>query len=234
MRSLRFVTLPALIAAVAVPAGAQISARVHVNIPVGRPAPMAVRGQPHRAISIRPYVSSRYGAWEDYYQNWEPVTVYLSDGQYYDYPVYDYAEPVVVYRYQDELFFPPRDRGWIDFQARRPIYRDARPEYRGGYQYRDTRPEYRNGYDYRDTRPVYTQPRVNERTMVRSEPRGGEVRGSYPRQEQGGQARGGEPQQGGRDRGGRPEQGHSSGSAGGADTHGSPRGAGSGRTHGGH
>ena len=100
---------PVLAALSAVPAGAQVSARLHLDIPLGRRAPV-IYGAPRRQVIVREYDPSLFGDWDDYYDDWSPVTLYYYDGYYYDYPIVEYAEPVVVYSFRNQLFFPPRDR----------------------------------------------------------------------------------------------------------------------------
>ena len=87
--------IPVLAALTAAPAGAQISARVHVDIPIGRQQGV-IYGAPRRQVVVRDYDEYQFGPWDEYYDYWEPVTLYYYDGYYYDYPVVSYARPIVV------------------------------------------------------------------------------------------------------------------------------------------
>ena len=162
MRMPFLAAVPVLAALSAAPAGAQVSARLHLDIPLGRRAPV-VYGAPRRQVIVRDYDASRFGAWDSYYDQWAPVTLYYYDGYYYDYPVVEYAEPVVVYSYRNEFFLPPRDRG---FEIWRRDYRTG-GNYRGAFGYRndvrDYRPIQRGGRQYqampRDGRQYQSIPR---------------------------------------------------------------------------
>lgn len=215
MRSSMIVAVPLLTALAAVPATAQFSARVHVQIPVGRPGEVG-RGAGRRLI-IHQYDARRYGAWESYYDQWIPETVYYYDGDYYDYPVVAYAEPIVVYRYRDDLFLAPREREfttWRQEYRRAPVGRDFERDYRAVP--RDTRP-YPIGRDQRDMRPQQA-PRYDQRGSEGQPGRGGVDRGgqayggqAYGGHDRGGQSYGGQDRagqpQGGQDRGGQPQGG---------------------------
>ncbi len=122
-----------------VPAAAQVSARLDVRVPVGRVG-VGSRG----ALAIGAYAPALAGAWQDDYRYWEPVTVYYYDGEYYDYPIVDYATPVYVYRYNGRLFFPPRDEAFLRLHSRATRFYPPRPrdEFRG---------EYRTGRSYRNS-----------------------------------------------------------------------------------
>ncbi|MGH7524792.1 MAG: hypothetical protein ACREK8_10830 [Gemmatimonadales bacterium] len=141
--------VPVLAALVAVPASGQVSARVHVDIPIGRRAPI-VYGAPRRQVVVREYDPSFFGAWDSYYDDWAPTTLYYYDGYYYDYPIASYAEPVLVYSFRNQFFLPPRDR-------RFEIWRR---DFRGGGV------RFGNGFG-RDVRP---RPMVRDERGFRSEP----------------------------------------------------------------
>lgn len=149
--------VPVLAALSAVPAGAQVSARLHLDIPLGRGAPV-IYGVPRRQVIVRDYDASRYGPWDSDYDDWAPVTLYYYDGYYYDYPIVEYAEPVVVYSYRDEYFLPPRDHR---FYVWRRNYRADGGNYRGfpayGRDVRGYRPMPREDDD--DGRQFWTVPR---------------------------------------------------------------------------
>lgn len=128
MRITHLTAAPILAALTAIPAGAQVSARLHLDIPLGRRAPI-VADAPRRQVLVREYDPSLFGAWDGYYDDWAPVTLYLYDGYYYDYPIVEYARPVVVYSYRNQFFLPPRDRG---FEIWRQQYRGT--SFRGGFR----------------------------------------------------------------------------------------------------
>ncbi|HEY4320027.1 MAG TPA: hypothetical protein VGM77_02525 [Gemmatimonadales bacterium] len=193
MRSISLITLPVLAAFAALPLSAQVSARLHVDIPIGRPAARVV-GRP---LAVREYDPALVGDWQDYYDDWAPETVYLYDGQYYDYPVVAYATPVIVYRYRDQMFFAPRGRDFVQWRSTRYIGRDYRP---GTYQYRSRPVPERNDrgrIDYRQP-PTRVQGRGDSRPARRG--------GSYqpPRAQSGGSHA-----QGGRTSGHAPRSGQS-------------------------
>jgi hypothetical protein len=162
MRSFSLISIPVLATLAAFPLTAQVRARVHVDIPIGRPG-REVYASRRAPLVIGEYDVNRYGAYEDYYDSWAPETVYLYDGYYYDYPVDPYATAVVVYRYNNQYFFAPRTREFVQ-------WRDYGRNY-GGYGYRPyVREEYRGrpvpgGYNRgsqeyrqpRDTRNDYRQ-----------------------------------------------------------------------------
>ena len=151
MRPLWIAALPVLATLSATPAAAQISARVHVDIPIGRPGQVVYGAR--RQVSVREYDQYRFGAWDRYYDEWMPVTVYYYDGYYYDYPIVPYAEAVIVYRYRDEMFFAPRQREFIVWQERFRS-RDYGRNYNYGRDYyrpdpRNDRNDRNNGNDHR-------------------------------------------------------------------------------------
>jgi hypothetical protein len=145
MRASFLAGVPLLAALAVVPARGQMAARLHVDIPIGRSRPVAGYQLSRGPIVVGEYDPYRYGAWDSYFDQWVPQTLYLYDGSYYDYPVVAYAEPVGVYSYRNEFFFAPRDRGFIQWRDQR-VYRN----YGSGY-----RPIYR---DERSVRP-YAAPR---------------------------------------------------------------------------
>ncbi|MGH7582069.1 MAG: hypothetical protein ACREL5_02440 [Gemmatimonadales bacterium] len=120
MRKLSIAYLPALIAFAVTPAAAQVSGRVRIDIPIGRPA--VIHGVPHREVIVQAYDPYLFGDWEDYYDLWSPVTLYLYGGHYYDYPIVEWAQPVVVYRYRNQVFFPPRDQRFVTWRGERGRY----------------------------------------------------------------------------------------------------------------
>lgn len=112
----------------ALPAHGQLSARAHVNIPITRRAPGAFAPR-SQGLTIRNYDPYRYGGTFTDFERWVPVTVYLYDGVYYDYPVVAYAQPIVIYRYRNESFLAPRTSQFLAWRQR-PAYRAVRPIYR--------------------------------------------------------------------------------------------------------
>jgi len=119
--------IPVLVALSAVPASAQVSARLNIGVPLGRRAPV-VYGAPRRQVTVRDYDPSLFGAWDSYYDDWAPVTLYYYDGYYYDYPIVEYAQPIEVYSYRNQFFLPPRDRG---FETWRREFRGGGNNFRG-------------------------------------------------------------------------------------------------------
>jgi hypothetical protein len=156
MRTLHWTAFAALTILSAAPAAAQVSARLNINVPAGRPG-RVYAGNRGRLV-VREYDANRFGPWENYYDQWTPQTVYVEDGSYYDYPVDAYATPVVVYGYRNEIFLPPRapeffawrDRWHPEFYRQpyrgRPVVQN---EFRGGYR---SAPAYDRGV--RDYRPA--------------------------------------------------------------------------------
>jgi hypothetical protein len=126
MRPMHAVLIPLLTALVAAPAGAQISATIHVG-------PIRIGDHPvaHRApryVVVDNYSSHRFGQWKKSARFWRPVTVYVLGGHYYERP-YRGARPLVVYRYRDHYFRAPRDRDWNSYRERyeRNEWRNDRP-----------------------------------------------------------------------------------------------------------
>jgi hypothetical protein len=192
--------VPILAALVAAPASAQLTARVHVGIPIGRTGPGSAL-RPHQLV-IRDYDQGRYGEWQDYYDDWQPETVYLYDGIYYDYPVVSYAEPIVVYRYRNDFFFAPRQREFVTWRehyrpgpARGYANRGYATQPRSGRQYEAPRGRQydapRNGQSGRqyeaprNARPQQT-PRGEDRPRA-SEPSRGTGQGGRAQAPRGGQ-----------------------------------------------
>jgi len=116
MRRFMIAAVPLIAGAAFTPAQAQVSARVHIDIPIGRQQG-PVYGS-HRQLVVREYDPYRFGTWDQYYDEWIPETVYYYDGYYYDYPIVAYAQPIIVYRYRNEIFFAPRQREFITWRDR--------------------------------------------------------------------------------------------------------------------
>jgi hypothetical protein len=157
--------VPVLAALTALPAGAQISARVHVDIPIGRQQQGVIYGAPRRQVIVRDYDEGQFGPWDEYYDNWEPVTLYYYDGYYYDYPVVAYARPIVVFSYRNQFFLPPRVRAYDTW--RRTYRPNGRIIYRGSTNYRPYQPAPRGRDDRYDPR------RGNDGRSYQPAPRGG-------------------------------------------------------------
>jgi hypothetical protein len=62
-------------------------------------------------LDVYGYSAVRHGDWHANYQQWTPVVVYESNGQYYPSRVRGGRE-VEVYTYQSKYFLPPRDDEW--------------------------------------------------------------------------------------------------------------------------
>jgi hypothetical protein len=114
MRPTILATAPLLAALAASPAGAQVTAHVHIDIPIGHRGPVIYRPEPApREVVIYDYDRHGYGDWDRDrdYRRWQTITVYFYAGRYYERPIRG-ARPVVIYRYRDRYFFPPRDHRW--------------------------------------------------------------------------------------------------------------------------
>jgi hypothetical protein len=114
MRPTMLATVPLLAALISSPAAAQITARVHIDIPIGRGPD--VRYPPEaasREIRIYDYDRDDYGDWDRDrdYRRWQPVTVYFFAGRYYERPIRG-GRTMIIYRYGNRYFFPPRDTRW--------------------------------------------------------------------------------------------------------------------------
>lgn len=196
MRSPMIVAVPLLAALAVAPASAQLSGRAHVQIPIGRQG--QVRRGAERQLTVHQYDARRYGAWESYYDQWVPETVYYYDGDYYDYPIVAYAEPIVVYRYLDELFLAPPARQftiWRDQYRAAPVRRDIGRDV-GRDVGRDYRPapratrSYPSAGDRGQVRPQQVAPRSQSRPVAPQPRQGGQDRGRVqaPQQTHGGRA----------------------------------------------
>ena len=190
MRPTLIAAVPLFAGLIALPAEAQVSARIHLDIPIGRHGPVSYAA-PRGQIVIREYDQNRFGAWDRYYDEWIPETVYYYDGYYYDYPIVAYAEPILVYRYGDERFFAPRQREFVQWQQ----------QYRGG----NYRQDYGRAFqtyprDYRNDRQ-FQPPRDDRNDRGGREDRGGRFVQPQRDDHNGRDDRGGQavqPQRGGR------------------------------------
>lgn len=86
---------------------------VHISIELGPP----------RVVSL--YDADDYGPWRTSYREWEPVTLYVVDGVYYERPTRG-ARVIMVYRRGHDYFLPPRDARWVG--ADRRFDYDHRPQ----------------------------------------------------------------------------------------------------------
>lgn len=115
MRPTVLATAPLLAALATMPAAAQVTAHVHIDIPIGHRDPVVVyRPQPGpRDVVVYDYDRDDYGDWDRGrdYRRWQLVTLYFYAGRYFEQPIRG-ARPVVVYRYRDRYFYPPRDARW--------------------------------------------------------------------------------------------------------------------------
>ncbi|HYV95930.1 MAG TPA: hypothetical protein VE967_00595 [Gemmatimonadaceae bacterium] len=68
-------------------------------------------------VGLHAYSVQRMGDWRQSYRQWTPVTVYDVNGHFYLRNVRG-SRPVLVYRYNNEYFFPPQDRDWNGFDRR--------------------------------------------------------------------------------------------------------------------
>jgi hypothetical protein len=96
-------------------------------------------------VGIHAYSMQRMGDWRTGYRQWSPVTVYDINGRYYLTNVRG-ARPVLVYRYNNEYFFPPQEQGWSG-SDRRYDYRRLPNE--GDYNRARSYPDGDRSYDRR-------------------------------------------------------------------------------------
>lgn len=152
-------------------AAAQVSATIHIGpIRIGGGDP---RGYPdpyyddyhdydwydrydrgyHQPLIVIHYPARNYGQWKRTARHWRPITVFVSNGRYYQRP-FRGARPVVIYAYRDQYFFAPSDRDWDAYRVRYERtewsrWRGERNEWRNDWRDpRRERPEMRN--DRRD------------------------------------------------------------------------------------
>jgi hypothetical protein len=163
MRPTMLAVIPLFAAIAASPATAQINARVHVDIPIGRDQSEVIYDQGYLPpeLTVYDYDRNDYGDWDvdGYYQYWQPVTVYFYLGRYFERPIRG-ARPFVIYRYGNRYFFPPRDVRWEQRYGRNNNWGRRDNQYRGyGYTqnrgYLDQGVRGRNGqsqYNYNGSR----------------------------------------------------------------------------------
>lgn len=96
------------------PATAQISATIQFGTPAYG-----------NEVRVYPYSAQNDGDWRSAYRNWQPVTLYTVNGRFYSRATPG-ARAVMVYRYNNQYFVPPRDAGFASVDRR---YRnDYRPQ----------------------------------------------------------------------------------------------------------
>jgi hypothetical protein len=168
MRPTMLAVIPLLAAIAASPATAQINARVHIDIPIGRAQPDVIYDQGYLPpeVTVYDYDRDDFGDWDvdGYYQYWQPVTVYFYLGRYYARPIRG-ARPFVIYRYGNRYFFPPRDVRWEqrygrsnnwghrDYQYRDNGYGRDRGYFDQGMRGRDDQRQYNGGRNYPNQLP---------------------------------------------------------------------------------
>ncbi len=115
MRFPLFATVPLALLLAAVPAQAQVSVGVHIDIPIIGHGNGGQYGRgPTRQVRVYEYPPVPYGQWKKHYRNWNRETLYVYDGRYYDYPVRG-GRVVYVYRDNDRYFWGPGDGDWNDW-----------------------------------------------------------------------------------------------------------------------
>ena len=65
---------------------------------------------PERPVDM--YSRERYGDWHNNLEQWQPVTLFVVDGRFYEREARD-ARAVVVYRHNSDYFLPPQDKEWV-------------------------------------------------------------------------------------------------------------------------
>ena len=100
--------IPMVAALAMAPAQAQISGRVHIDLPIGRQPPAGYSYRMPREVFVYEYAPRWAGPWESTFFYWQPITLYFYQGRYYERPFRN-ARPVYVFRYHNRIFFPPRD-----------------------------------------------------------------------------------------------------------------------------
>ena len=98
-------------------------------------------------IVVNAYSPAAYGDWRTMSRRWSPVTLYFRDNRYFSRAVTG-SRPVTVYRWNNQYFLPPQDRGWDNFDrrynyGRRPTDEDYRNIQRVPGQYDQQPPDQR-------------------------------------------------------------------------------------------
>jgi hypothetical protein len=68
-------------------------------------------------VGVLGYSADRAGDWRRNARRWTPVTLYESNGRYYQHNAAG-ARAVSMYRYQNEYFLPPTDQAWVGSDRR--------------------------------------------------------------------------------------------------------------------
>ena len=76
---------------------------------------ISVQLGPERSVSS--YSMERHGDWRTNYQQWQPTTLFVVDGKYYDKEARG-SRAVMVYRHDNEYFTPPQDKEWVGADKR--------------------------------------------------------------------------------------------------------------------
>ena len=77
--------------------------------------------------SVVAYSSARDGEWRSSYMQWQPTTMYVVDGRYYEKQSRG-SRAVVVYRHNEDYFLPPQDKKWVGADKRYNYKRKPRNE----------------------------------------------------------------------------------------------------------
>ena len=65
---------------------------------------------PERPVDM--YSRERHGDWHNSLEQWQPVTLFVVDGRFYEREARG-ARAVVVYRHNNDYFLPPREKEWV-------------------------------------------------------------------------------------------------------------------------
>ena len=68
-------------------------------------------------VGVLGYSADRAGDWRRNMRRWTPVTLYESNGRYYQHNAAG-ARAVSMYRYRNEYFLPPTDQAWVGSDRR--------------------------------------------------------------------------------------------------------------------
>jgi hypothetical protein len=79
------------------------------------------------ARSVVSYSSTRDGEWRTSYKQWQPKTMYVVNGQYYDKSSRG-SRAVVVYQHNNDTFLPPQDKKWVGADKRYNYKRQPKAE----------------------------------------------------------------------------------------------------------
>jgi hypothetical protein len=65
---------------------------------------------PERSVDM--YSRERHGDWHNNLEQWQPVTLFVVDGRFYERESRG-ARAVVVYRRNNDYFLPPQEKEWV-------------------------------------------------------------------------------------------------------------------------